>query len=424
MNQINHIYFCIDLKTFYASVECVERGLDPFTTNLVVADPSRGNGAICLAISPALKNLGIRNRCRIFEIPKDVNYLVAMPRMKLYMEYSAKIYNIYLKYIAPEDIHPYSIDEMFLDVTHYLDLYQKTKEEFAVFLMNKIFEELGITATCGIGTNLYLCKIALDITAKHIKSNIAYLDETTYRNTLGDHMPLSDFWQISTGIQNRLNGIGIYTMNDIINTDEEVLYKLLGINAEILIDHAKGIEPVTIKDIKSYKPKANSLSQSQILPEDYSYEKVRLIVKEMIDILSLRLVDEHLVSDCIGLSVGYSKDIHKATGGSLKLPIRTNTYNMLIPYFLGIFDKTTIKDLPIRRISIGFNNVLDEDYEQLDLFTNYEEIKKQRTIEQTVLEIKKKYGKNSILKGMNYLDGATTRKRNKLIGGHNAGEND
>lgn len=415
MNQINHIYFCIDLKTFYASVECVERGLDPFTTNLVVADPSRGNGAICLAISPALKNLGIRNRCRIFEIPKDVNYLVAMPRMKLYMEYSAKIYNIYLKYIAPEDIHPYSIDEMFLDVTHYLDLYQKTKEEFAVFLMNKIFEELGITATCGIGTNLYLCKIALDITAKHIKSNIAYLDETTYRNTLGDHMPLSDFWQISTGIQNRLNGIGIYTMNDIINTDEEVLYKLLGINAEILIDHAKGIEPVTIKDIKSYKPKANSLSQSQILPEDYSYEKATIIVKEMIDILSLRLVDEHLVSDCIGLSVGYSKDIHKATGGSLKLPIRTNTYNMLIPYFLEIFDKTTIKDLPIRRISIGFNNVLDEDYEQLDLFTNYEEIKKQRTIEQTVLEIKKKYGKNSILKGMNYLDGATTRKRNKLI---------
>ena len=424
MNQKNHIYFCIDLKTFYASVECVERGLDPFTTNLVVADPSRGNGAICLAISPALKNLGIRNRCRIFEIPKDINYLVALPRMKLYMEYSAKIYNIYLKYIAPEDIHPYSIDEMFLDVTHYLDLYQKTKEEFGIFLMGKIYEELGITATCGIGTNLYLCKIALDITAKHIKSNIAYLDEETYKKTLGDHVPLSDFWQISTGIQNRLNGIGIYTMNDIIDADEETLYKLLGINAEILIDHAKGIEPVTIKDIKSYKPKANSLSQSQILPEDYSYEKAKLIVKEMIDILSLRLVDEHLVSDCIGISVAYSKDIHKATGGSLKLPIRTNTYNMLIPYFLEIYDKTTIKDLPIRRIGITFSNVVDEDFEQLDLFTNYEEIKKQRTIEQTVLAIKKKYGKNSILKGMNYLDGATTRKRNKLIGGHNAGEND
>lgn len=420
----NRIYLCIDLKSFYASVECAERNLDPFKTNLVVADPSRGRGAICLAITPAMKEQGIKNRCRIYEIPKGVKYIVAIPRMSLYINYSARIYGIYLRYIAKEDIHPYSIDEMFLDITNYLKLYQMTPKELAIFLMNKIYEELHITATTGIGTNLYLAKIALDITAKHSNSHLGYLDEETYLKTLVNHQPLSDFWQISTGIQTRLNKMDIYTMNDIINTPEEKLYKEFGINAELLIDHARGIEPVTIADIKSYKPKSNSISQSQILFEDYSYDKAKLIVKEMVDLLSLQLVERHLVSNHISLSIGYSKNLHKPTGGSLTITISTNVYSKLIPYFMDLFDKITVKDVPIRAVSVSFGRVVDEDFEQFDLFTNPAEIKKERNLESTISMIKKRYGKNAILKGMNLEEGATTMKRNKLIGGHNSGENE
>lgn len=413
-------YICIDLKTFFASVECVLRGLDPFKTNLVVADPSRGKGAICLAISPALKNMGIRNRCRLFEIPDDIKYITAMPRMKKYMEFSTRIYSIYLRYISKEDIHPYSIDEMFLDVTNYLELYNTTPEKIAKALLNKIYDELGLTATAGIGTNLFLCKIALDIKAKKNKTNIAFLDEETFQKELWDHNPLSDFWQIARGIETRLNKLGLYTMRDVANANEEVLYKEFGVNAEILIDHSKGIEPVTISDIKNYKTKSHSISQSQILFEDYEYKKARLIVKEMVEVLSFKLIDEGLVTSHISLFIGYSKDTIKPTGGSMKINICTNVYSKLLPYFLELFDKTTNPNYLIRRVGISFGNVISEDLEYFNLFIEPKEVYKERKLQQTISDIKKKYGKSSVIKAMNLEDGATTLKRNKLIGGHNA----
>ena len=419
---MSRVYFCIELKTFFASVECIERGLDPFNTNLVVADSSRGGGGICLAISPAMKNLGIRNRCRIFEIPKNVNYIIAMPRMKKYIEYSAEVYGIYLKYISKDDIHQYSIDEAFLDVTKYLKLYNLTKEELATKILKSIYDELGLTATCGIGTNLFLAKIALDITAKHIKDNIAYLDEELFKETLWHHTPLTDFWQIGQGISKRLNKLGLFDLYDVAHSSEDILYKEFGINAEILIDHSKGIEPVTIKEIKNYKSLSNSISQGQVLFEDYDFENARIVVKEMTDVLSLELVDKNLVTNNVSLSIGYSKDTHKFTGASKKMIETTNVYSILLKYVLDIFDKTTIKDLPIRKINLSFNNVIDEKYEQFDLFTDEEKVKKEKKLEETLNSIKNKYGKNSILKGINYDESSTARKRNKLIGGHNSGE--
>lgn len=416
----NHIYLCIDLKTFYASCECVMRNLDPFETNLVVADPSRGKGAICLAISPKLKAMGIRNRCRLFEIPDGIEYITAMPQMKKYMEFSSKIYSIYLRYIAKEDIYPYSIDEMFLDVTTYLSLYKTTPEKLAKALMNKIRSELGLPCACGIGTNLFLAKVALDITAKHTKDNIGYLDEEKFRKELWDHHPLTDFWQIAGGISRRLNNMGIYTMKDIVMADSERLYKEFGVNAEILIDHANGIEPVTIKDIKNYKRKSQSISQSQILFSDYEFAKARLILKEMVELLSLQLVEKQLVSSNISLTIRYSKDTIKPTGGSMQLTICTNVYTKLLPYFLELFDKTTSKEALIRGIGISFNKVLLEDNEYYDLFTDPNEVIKERKLEQTINSLKTKFGKNSIIKAMNLDEGATTIKRNKLIGGHNA----
>ena len=419
---MNKIYMCIDLKSFFASVECVERGLDPITSNLVVADPSRGNGAICLAVSPGLKKLGVKNRCRIFEIPKNLDYIIAMPRMKKYIDYSANIYEIYLHYVSKDDIHPYSIDEMFLDVTKYLKLYKMNEYELANKIINHILKETGITATAGIGTNLFLAKVALDITAKHSKSNIGYLDEELFKKTLWHHQPLTDFWQVGRGIERRLAKYGIVDMYGVAHIDEKILYKEFGVNAEYLIDHSKGIEPTTIQDIKRYKSKSNSVSNGQILFEDYSYEKARTVVKEMVDNLSLNLIDKGLVTNHVGLSIGYSKDVHKPTGGSVSLTNTTNVFSILNEAILTIYDKTTIREFPIRRISIGFSNVVDEKYEQLDLFVDEEKLKKEKDIEQTMNKIKQKYGKNSILRGMNLLDEATARKRNKLIGGHNSGE--
>ena len=415
-------YMCIDLKSFFASVECVERNLDPMTSNLVVADPSRGNGAICLAVSPGMKKLGVKNRCRVFEIPKNIDYIVALPRMKKYIDYSANIYSIYLHYVAKEDIHPYSIDEMFLDVTRYLKLYKMSANELAIKIIGHILKETGITATVGIGTNLFLAKVALDITAKHSNTNIGYLDEELFKKTLWHHRPLTDFWQIGRGIEKRLAKYGIVDMYGVAHFDEKKLYKEFGVNAEYLIDHSKGIEPTTIQEIKKYKSKSNSISNGQVLFEDYPYDKARLVVKEMVDLLSLSLVDKHLVTNCVGLGIGYSKDVHKPTGGSLKLTNTTNVYSTLVEAILMIFDRTTVKDIPIRKINISFGNVVDETYEQLDLFSDEEAIKKEKEIEKTMNAIKRKYGKNSILRGMNLLDGATARKRNKLIGGHNSGE--
>ena len=413
-------YLCIDLKTFYASCECVLRGLDPFKTNLVVADPSRGKGAICLAISPKLKAMGIRNRCRLFEIPDGIEYITAMPQMKKYMEFSSKIYSIYLRYIAKEDIYPYSIDEMFLDISTYLKLYKTTPEKLAKALMNKIKDELGLPSACGIGTNLFLAKVALDITAKHTPDNIGFLDEEKFKKELWTHQPLSDFWQIAGGMTKRLNNMGLYTLKDISMANPDLLYMEFGVNAEILIDHASGIEPVTIKDIKNYKRKSQSISTSQILFSDYEYDKAKLILTEMVELLSLQLVEKELVSNNISLQIRYSKDTYKPTGGSMKMTICTNVFSKLLPYFLELYENTTNKNALIRGIGISFNNVMTVDNEYYDLFTDPIEVEKERKLSEVINSIKHKYGKNSVLKAMNLEEDATTIKRNKLIGGHNA----
>ncbi len=415
-------YLCIDLKTFYASVECVERGLDPFNTNLVVADESRGKGTICLAISPKMKMLGVKNRCRIFEIPPTIKYIVAMPRMKKYIEYSANIYAIYLKYFSKEDIHVYSIDEAFMDVTKYLKLYKVTPMELAKRIIKDIFKTYGITATAGIGTNMYLAKIALDITAKHSATNIGYLDEEKYKKELWHHKSLSDFWQIRKGIEKRLNKKRIFDMYDIAHTDPKKLYKEFGVNAEYLIDHSWGRESCTIADIKAYKPKTNSISNSQVLFEDYSFEKTRLVLKEMVELGSLRLIEDNLVTDTVGLYIGYSKDIIKATGGTRKIINFTNVYSELLKVFLDIYDKTTNRNVAIRRIGVHFANVVETENVQLSLFTNQEKIDKERKLELAMCSIKHKMGKNTIIRGMDLEEGATTMVRNQLIGGHNGGK--
>lgn len=415
-------YLCIDLKTFYASVECVERGLDPFNTNLVVADPERGKGTICLAVSPKMKMLGVKNRCRIFEIPPTIKYIVATPRMKKYIEYSANIYAIYLKYFSKEDIHVYSIDEAFIDVTKYLALYKLNPIELAKKIIKDIFKTYGITATAGIGTNMYLAKIALDITAKHNPNNIGYLDEEKYKKDLWHHKPLSDFWQIGKGIERRLNKIGIFNMYDIAHTNQKRLYKEFGVNAEYLIDHSWGKESCTIADIKAYKPKANSITNSQVLFEDYSFVKARLVLKEMVEAGSLRLVESNLVTDTVSLYIGYSKNIIKATGETKKLTNYTNTYSELLKAFLEVYDKTTDRNTAIRRIGVNFANVIETENIQLSLFADQEKIDEERKLELAMCSIKNKMGKNAIIRGMDLEEGGTTIMRNKLIGGHNSGE--
>ena len=416
----DRIFLCIDLKTFYASVECVERNLDPFNTNLVVADPSRGKGTICLAISPKLKAAGIKNRCRIYEIPEEIKYIVAKPRMKKYIEYSANIYAVYLKYIAKEDIHVYSIDECFLDITKYLKLYQLSAEGLAKKIVDDVLSTTGITATVGIGTNLYLAKVALDITAKHTKNNMGYLNEQLYQETLWYHQPLTDFWQIGKGISKRLNRLRIFNMYDLAHASESELYQDFGINAQYLIDHAWGKEPTLISDIKAYKPRSNSISSGQVLFEDYNYDDGLLVVKEMVELKCLELADKHLVTNNITLRVSYSKHAIKSTGGSIKVNEITNSYQILIESFNYLYKKTTNPNYSIRKIMISFNELKDDIYESVDLFTDYQKREKEKKIQETILEIKNKYGKNAILKGMNLQNKATTKMRNKLIGGHNS----
>lgn len=415
-------YLCIDLKSFYASVECVLRGLDPLKTNLVVADPSRGNGAICLAITPPMKELGIHNRCRIFEIPKNVKYITALPQMKKYMEISAEIYGIYLKYVSKDDIHVYSIDECFLDVTKYLDLYQMDAASLAKKIIADVYKTTNITATAGIGTNLFLAKIALDITAKHSKDYIGYLDEDIFRKTIWHHRPITDIWNISRGTANRLAKYGVYDLYGVTQMDEEVLYKEFGVNAEFLIDHANGIEPCTIEEIHNYKSKSNSLSTSQILFEDYKYEEALLVLKEMVDNLVLELVEKGLVASSVSLGVGYSKDVTKGTGGSSKLSGATASRSEIIEAFINLFKKTTKENYPIRRIGIGLGGVVSEEYASIDLFTDEIALDKEKRMQKAIIDIKNKYGKNSILKAMDLAPKATTKKRNTLIGGHNSGE--
>ena len=416
---MDRVYLCIDFKTFFASVECAERGLDPFCTNLVVADTSRGKGTICLAISPQMKMLGIKNRCRLFEIPDNVKFIAAMPRMQKYIEYAANIYAIYLKYFAKEDIHVYSIDESFIDITHYLKMYKMNSKELAQLIMKEVYNIYKISSACGIGTNLYLAKIALDIMAKHSTDNIGWLTEERYKKELWHHQPLSDFWQIGNGIETRLKKYGILNMYDIAHTNPKILYKEFGVNAEFLIDHSLGIEPCTISDIKAYKPKSNSICNSQILFEDYSYEKAETVLKEMIEIKSLELVENDLVTERIKLYIGYSKDRIKSTGGSVTLSKPTNVFTDLEEVFLKLYRKTTNRNVAIRRIGVYFEKVSKIDYEQLDLFEDQAKLEKERNLEKTIAQVKNKLGKNAILRGMNLVDGATAKIRNTLIGGHN-----
>lgn len=502
-------YIAIDLKSFYASVECRERSRDPLTTNLVVADPSRTEKTICLAVSPSLKKYGLSGRARLFEVIQKVkaannirkikapnhvfcgssddslalqkkpslkiDYIIAPPRMARYMEYSTKIYNIYLKYIAPEDIHIYSIDEVFIDVTHYLSTYNMTARELAMTMIQDILSTTGITATAGIGTNLYLCKIAMDIVAKHIEPDkngvrIAELDEMSYRRLLWNHRPITDFWRVGRGYSKTLEKIGLYTMGDIARcsigkpTDyynEELLYKLFGINAELLIDHAWGYEPCTMEDVKAYKPETNSISSGQVLHCPYEFDKARLVVKEMTDLMVLDLVDKGLVTNQIVLTIGYDienitdknrsqsykgtvttnyygKKVPKPAHGTTNLPKQTSSTTLITNAVMELYDKIVNKKLLIRRINIVANKLVDEHsvknankYEQLDLFTDYEILKKQREkenakserekrMQNTILDIKKKFGKNAILKGMNLQEGATAKDRNNQIGGHKA----
>ena len=419
---MNNTFLCIDLKTFYASVECVERNLDPFKTNLVVADITRGKGGICLAISPKMKMLGIKNRCRLFEIPPNVKYIIAKPRMNKYMEYSANIYEIYLKYFSKDDIHIYSIDEVFIDTTHYLKIYKTDGIGIAKKVMEEIYNTYGITATAGIGTNMYLAKIALDILSKHSVTNIGYLDENLYKEKLWHYKPLSDFWQIGKGIEKRLKKYGIYDMYDIAHYDERKLYKEFGINAKYLIQHSKGIEKCTIKEIKNYKPKTNSISTSQILFRDYNYEEAKLILKEMVELKSLDLVQNKLEACAIQLYIGYSKDVISSTGGMRRLSKATNTYKELLNYFIKLYNETSNFKFPIRRIGIAMLNLVPEENEQLNLFIDQEKIDKERKLETTLGTIKNRMGKNSILRGINLEESSTARIRNTLVGGHNGGE--
>lgn len=419
----NKFYLCIDLKSFYASVECVERGLDPMTTNLVVADIERTNKTICLAITPAMKALGIPNRCRVFEIPKNVKYIAAPPRMKRYIEYAAEIYSIYLKYISKDDIHVYSIDEVFMDVTDYLTLYNTDAISLGKRIMDDIYNTLGIRATCGVGTNLYLTKIALDITAKHSPDFIGYLNEKIYRNTLWKHTPLTDFWRVGHGIAKKLASLGIYTMEDIAKANEDLLYSAFGIDAELLIDHAWGIEPVTISDIKHYQPKNNSITSGQVLMHDYNFEDGKLIVKEMADLLSLELLSQNLVTNSITLHVGYSYALNlKPAHGTTTLDMETNSDLLIIPAITKLYEQIVKPNTKIRRINITCNHVKPEEYVQYTFFSNTEDLDRNRKIQKAILEIKKKYGKNAVLKGMNLQKNATTIKRNQQIGGHKSGE--
>lgn len=415
-------YMCIDLKSFFASVECVERGLDPMTTRLVVADNERSDTTICLAVTPAMKKLGVKNRCRIFEIPKSIDYIKASPRMKKYIEYSAEVYGVYLKYISKDDIHVYSIDEVFIDATKYLPLYKMTSVELAEQIRQDILKTTGIPAACGIGTNLYLAKIALDITAKKSPDFMGILDEETYRQTLWDHRPLTDFWHIGHGIADRLAAYGIYTMRQLAHFPEKTLYKRLGVDAEIYIDHAWGREPTTIEDIKSYKPKSNSLSTSQILPRGYSFSEGLLIAKEMAEMLCMGLFEKDITARSMTLTVGYEGREREFSGGTHKFSEPTNLISEVIKGVERLYPAITDRKKLVRRISICFNNVEKQLCEQLDFFTDASAKEKESTKMKAISGIRRKYGKNAILKGRDLEEFATQRERNGQIGGHKSGE--
>ena len=420
-------YLCIDLKSFYASVECAERHLDPMTTNLVVADPERSDKTICLAVSPSMKALGVRNRCRVFEIPKGIDYIMAEPRMQKYIDYAAEIYGIYLSHVSPEDIHVYSVDECFIDVTGYRKPYQKSARELALMFMEEIRQKLGIRATAGIGTNLYLCKIALDITAKHAADFIGELNEESYKRTLWDHKPLTDFWRIGSGIAKRLADRGIYTMRDIAHADEDMLYKLFGVDAELLIDHAWGRESTTIRDIKQFRPKSSGLSSGQVLMRDYKFAEARIVMKEMIETMCLEMVKKGVMTRSISFYTGYSNSLDVPySGGTASLPEESNSDMEWIRAVMEVFDAVTDHDLPIRRLGVSCNNVVkDTGIRQLSFFDTEgsgAERQREKKLMETVLSIKERFGNNAVLKGRDLSEGATARERNEQIGGHKRGK--
>ena len=413
-------YFCIDMKCFYASVECAERGLNPFETPLVVADETRGKNALCLAISPKLKSLGVRNRCRLNEIPKGIDYLIAKPRMRLYVDYAAGIYGLYLRQMDKADIHVYSIDEAFLDVTDYLKLYQKGAEEYAKILLDEIAQTFHIPATAGIGSNLYLAKIALDISAKHSATHIGVLDEEAYRATLWRHRPITDFWQISTGTARRLSHYGLYDMESIAKAPEELLYKEFGINAELLIDHAWGRESCTIADIKAYRGKSRSVSSSQILPKDYSFEQARIVLMEMTLEGCRRLMKEKLIAGGVSIYIGYSFGTIAPTGGRVRLDAATALFSRMRENVSKLYEETAVRTVPIRRLAVAFDAIADEGAEGYDLFVDWNRVNKEKRAEGAALLIRQKMGKNAILRGMDLEEGATQIERNGMIGGHRA----
>lgn len=420
-------YLCIDLKSFYASVECAERHLDPMTTNLVVADPERSDKTICLAVSPSMKALGVKNRCRVFEIPKGIDYIMAEPRMQKYIDYAAEIYGIYLSHVSPEDIHVYSVDECFIDVTGYRKPYQKSARELALMFMEEIQQKLGIRATAGIGTNLYLCKIALDITAKHAADFIGELNEESYKRTLWDHKPLTDFWRIGSGIAKRLADRGIYTMRDIAHADEDMLYKLFGVDAELLIDHAWGRESTTIRDIKQFRPKSSGLSSGQVLMRDYKFEEARIVMKEMVEAMCLEMVKKGVMTRSVSFYAGYSNSLDVPfSGGTASLPEESNSDTEWIRAVMEVFDAVMDHDLPVRRLGVSCNNVIkDTGIRQLSFFDTQgsgAEREREKKLMETVLSIKERFGSNAVLKGRDLSEGATARERNEQIGGHKRGK--
>lgn len=416
-------YLCIDQKSFYATVECVARGLDPMTTDLVVADPERSENTICLAVSTHMKKLGVKNRCRIKEIPPHIKHIVAPPRMQLYIDCAAEIYGVFLKYLAPEDIYVYSIDESFLDVTPYLRMYGMQTKELAKMIMKDVRDTVGTICTCGIGTNLYLAKIALDLTAKHAEDFIGELDEESYRGKLWDHRPITDFWRISTGTEARLKRYGISTMRGIAMADEECLYRCFGIDAELLIDHAWGREPTTIADIKGYKSKSKSLSSSQVLMRDYKYSEGELIAKEMIDQLCIDMAAKKLVTESISLYVGYSyTEGVPGVGGTAQFARPTNLAVEVVPAIAALYRRIVNPTYVIRRIGLSCNGVVeDPQMLQLNMFEDVNRQLREKALQEALLAIRAKYGKNSVLKGMNYQEAATGRERNNQIGGHRSG---
>ena len=418
-------YLCIDGKSFYASVECAERGLNPFETNLVVADPSRGKHALCLAITPKLKSLGVKNRCRLSDIPKNIRYEIALPRMQLYVDYCADIYALYLDYFAPEDIHVYSVDEAFIDVTAYLSMYRTDAKTLAKRLMNEIAERLKVPTTAGVGTNLYLAKIALDLTAKHASDHIGYLTEELFRKELWDHVPLTDFWGIAHGKANRLARYGIYTMRGITLAPEEMLYKAFGIDAELMIDHAWGRESCLMRDIKNYRSKSHSVSFSQILPRDYCYDEAAVVLAEMAIHGCLELYKRHVITRKIWIGVGYSRnERYPGAQASIRLPFATQLSSVIEPAVMEKYREIVSRGPMIRNLAISFCETRDEGCEGYDLFTDLERVDREKAAERAALEIRSRFGKNAVLRGINLDRAGTQKDRNEMIGGHRAGYED